>query len=222
MRNEKLNRLLDSIYELEGLVHLAISRDDEPAMLPELIVRKSRELNLLAQQTVEMDFPLEEENNYEPQYGDKLISEIDDREDPESGIEEEEEEEEEDEENSSVQETLTDYEHEQEEDPTTATPAPDVASSEQKIIAQPAKKESYKFDEPVEPRGRLVFSINDRYRFKRELFKGSDVEFNTTLSLVASMDGYEEAEDYFLNELQWDDKSPDVIDFLEILKNYYK
>ena len=84
------------------------------------------------------------------------------------------------------------------------------------------ENETYKFDEYTEPRGRLVFSINDRYRFRRELFNGSDVDFNTTLSLVASMDDYEEAEDYFLDELQWDEKSPDVIDFLEILKNYFK
>ena len=96
----------------------------------------------------------------------------------------------------------------------------DAAPKPEKVSR--VENETYKFDEFTEPRGRLVFSINDRYRFRRELFNGSDVDFNTTLSLVASMDDYEEAEDYFLDELQWDEKSPDVIDFLEILKNYFK
>ena len=96
----------------------------------------------------------------------------------------------------------------------------DAAPKPEKVSR--VENETYKFDEYTEPRGRLVFSINDRYRFRRELFNGSDVDFNTTLSLVASMDDYEEAEDYFLDELQWDEKSPDVIDFLEILKNYFK
>lgn len=49
MNREKLNSLLDSIYELEGLVHLALNRDDSPAALPELIVRKGRELSSLAE-----------------------------------------------------------------------------------------------------------------------------------------------------------------------------
>ena len=102
-----------------------------------------------------------------------------------------------------------------------AAPKPEKASRVENETSR-VENETYKFDEYTEPRGRLVFSINDRYRFRRELFNGSDVDFNTTLSLVASMDDYEEAEDYFLDELQWDEKSPDVIDFLEILKNYFK
>lgn len=72
------------------------------------------------------------------------------------------------------------------------------------------------------PRGRLVFTINDRFRFKRELFNNSDINFNETLARVASMEGYEEAEDYFVDELQWDLERQDVADFLEILKNYFK
>lgn len=283
MRKDKLNRLLDSIYELEGLVHLAISRDDDPAKLPELIVRKSHELNLLAQQTVEADQPevpsfsdeddfrddfdniTSESENYvgaEPSYdpepayaADQIPSsereylavaempcEPDAPHEPqhieeqvanptEEQVEEPVDEHVEDPEDESVNDTADEPVDEPEAIETPPTPhytAPDYTApaahhEEAPVVKpQPVKKETYKFDDFTEPRGRLVFSINDRYRFKRELFKGSDMEFNTTLSLVASMDGYEEAEDYFLNELQWDEKSPDVIDFLEILKNYYK
>ena len=38
--------LLDRIYELEGLLQLAITRDDPPARLGELISRKISELTL--------------------------------------------------------------------------------------------------------------------------------------------------------------------------------
>lgn len=72
-----------------------------------------------------------------------------------------------------------------------------------------------------ESRGQLVFSINDKYRFRKELFSNSDVEFNNTLALVASMDSYEEAENYFLNELGWNSGNPAIMDFFQKLKKYF-
>ncbi len=353
MRKENLEKLLDSIYELEGLVHLAISRDDEPAMLPELIRRKSRELlehatlatkadekletefskpvdqdiaptpeKIVTVETVETtvvntqdhepETPVEtepvadEEKPVSMEVAQKAIESqhatmeaaypavhatpvdvrepepvVDDVTSPtivsETIIEEDD-----------VEVRNVPYTEGMEEDlvstvsigsdevdmtttslkvdgpiksepayrvnatpktepayrvnatpkaepdyrvnatPKTepayrddAAPKPEKTSRVEKEVSK-VENETYKFDEFTEPRGRLVFSINDRYRFRRELFNGSDVDFNTTLSLVASMDDYEEAQDYFLDELQWDEKSPDVIDFLEILKNYFK
>ena len=353
MSKENLEKLLDSIYELEGLVHLAISRDDEPAMLPELIRRKSRELlehatlatkadekletefskpvdqdiaptpeKIVTVETVETtvvntqdhepETPVEtepvadEEKPVSMEVAQKAIESqhatmeaaypavhatpvdvrepepvVDDVTSPtivsETIIEEDD-----------VEVRNVPYTEGMEEDlvstvsigsdevdmaatslkvdgpiksepayrvnatpkaepdyrvnatPKTepayrvnatpkaepayrddAAPKPEKTSRVEKEVSK-VENETYKFDEFTEPRGRLVFSINDRYRFRRELFNGSDVDFNTTLSLVASMDDYEEAQDYFLDELQWDEKSPDVIDFLEILKNYFK
>ena len=232
MRKEKLNELLDSIYELEGLVHLAISRDDEPAMLPELIRRKSREMMEAAERVTSSEAPtihIEPENYPEPAA-------------PEANVDEPEEPPYNDDSNYGEephyieQEEIVPFAPERAAAPSAPVVSVDPiapaapAAPATPIVREPAaqkphkapEKETYKFDDFVEPRGRLVFSINDRYRFKRELFKGSDVDFNTTLALVASMDGYEEAEDYFFNELHWDEKSPEVLDFLEILKNYYK
>ena len=71
-------------------------------------------------------------------------------------------------------------------------------------------------------RGKLVFSINDRFRFRKELFGNSDVDFNNTLALVASMDDYEEAEDYFLNEVNFDKTNPVVGEFLNVIKRYFQ
>ena len=73
-----------------------------------------------------------------------------------------------------------------------------------------------------ESRGKLIFSINDRYRFRHQLFNDSDPEFNNTLVLVASMDDYDEAEDYFLNEQGWDPTNANVRDFLSMIKRYFK
>lgn len=71
-------------------------------------------------------------------------------------------------------------------------------------------------------RGRLIFSINERFRFRKELFNNSDADFNNTLALVASMEDYEEAEDYFLNEEEFDRNNPVVKEFLWLIKNYFK
>lgn len=146
MNNNQLNSLLDSIYELEGLVHLAIAREDIPDSLPNLIARKGEELAARA---------------------------------------------------GSLRRTLQELQD---------MPANTVKTPEK----------------DNKTRGRLVFSINDRFRFKRELFGNSDADFNNTLALVASMEDYEEAEDYFAGELQWDKSRAEVADFLEILKKYFQ
>lgn len=187
MNKDDLNVLLDSIYELEGLVHLALAREDIPDSLPSLIMRKGEELS---------------------EHVKKAASQIsDDRSEGEDA----------DGENLPI---YNDSESEKE----------CFTESGQSVV-----QESFTEPEPIvqddvcdyrrdicEPRGRLVFSINDRYRFKRELFSNSDADFNNTLALVASMEGFDEAEDYFIGELQWDPNRQEVADFLEILKKYFK
>ncbi len=181
--------LLDCIYELEGLVHLALSRDDSPEALPELIARKGEELSQracgIARDTttvVEVAAPAVVKEKVEtpaPVEAQEIVE----------------------------------------------IPAP-VEIEENIAVSAPVVAEKVVVPKPVsvspEPRGKLVFSINDRYRFKRELFNNSDADFNNTLAFVASMENYDEAEDYFLGELQWDPSSREVIDFLEILKKYFK
>lgn len=183
MNKEDLNRLLDNIYELEGLVHLAINRDDCPGSLPVLIARKGREMARMAEKTAGM--AAEPEPDAEASF------------EPEAAFEPE-----------------TRYVAEE-------MPKAEPAAGEVRI-EEPAKERIVVAESVEEPKGRLVFSINDRYRFKRELFNNSDADFNNTLALVASMEGYDEAEDYFLGELQWDSKNREVADFLEILKKYFK
>lgn len=66
-----------------------------------------------------------------------------------------------------------------------------------------------------------AFSLNDRYRFRRELFSNSELDWNDALNMVASMSTYEEAEDYFYNDLGWDKNSEEVADFMNVIKNHF-
>lgn len=192
MDKTKLNELLDSIYELEGLVHLALTRDDNPERLPLLIKMKGETMAKLASSLCSSK-PEEDETPKETCVLEK----------------------------EAVQDVV----------PAETMPAEAMSIGDMPIAEEmPIEEDMQSVVETVfnalpmekEPRGRLVFSINDRYRFKRELFNNSDVDFNNTLAIVASMENYDEAEDYFLGELQWDSKQGDVADFLGVIKRYFK
>ena len=66
-----------------------------------------------------------------------------------------------------------------------------------------------------------AFSHNDRFRYRRELFGNSDVEMNDTLNLVETMHSFGEAEEFFYGDLEWDRESPEVKDFMTIIKNHF-
>ena len=66
-----------------------------------------------------------------------------------------------------------------------------------------------------------VFSINDRFLFARELFAGSMADFEESLKEVASMESYDEAEEYFVTERGFNTELPIVQDFLNIINNCF-
>lgn len=66
-----------------------------------------------------------------------------------------------------------------------------------------------------------AFTINDRFRFRRELFRNSDEEFKETLEVIGSMSGMDEAEDYFFNDLCWDASNPEVKEFMDIVARHF-
>jgi hypothetical protein len=63
-----------------------------------------------------------------------------------------------------------------------------------------------------------AFTLNDKFRFRRELFAGDDDDFSSTLVLLAQMPSYEEASDYLFHDLLWDRRDENVLAFMEILK----
>ena len=66
-----------------------------------------------------------------------------------------------------------------------------------------------------------AFSINDKYRFIREVFNNNVNDFNSAVSRVASMTSLNEAYDYFLNELGWEADEEAVADFLQRVANHF-
>lgn len=71
----------------------------------------------------------------------------------------------------------------------------------------------------TEDKTRLLkaFTLNDRFRFRRELFAGDDEDFHETLKLLADMDSYAEACDYLYNDMMWDRSDPVVKEFMDIV-----
>lgn len=182
----KLRELLDNTYELEGLIHLALKRDDSIEDFIRLISKKGKEIALCCENIKKENAPVE--NNPQPFSLDFM---------EEYSIEDE-----------LKNSTSDSYELGEEE----------KSDSQENYDSMAVISDEIKGN----PRGKLVFSINERFRFRRELFGNSDADFNNTLALVASMDNYEEAEDYFLNEEGFEISNPVVKEFMDVIKRYFK
>lgn len=206
MDKEKLKEFLDLVYELEALTHLAITREDCHSDFMRLIRHKGEEIGRVCKEIklnkiyngedsnkIEEDDLKTPKGGFDKEYALETAPQILNQID---NIEEEKR----------IPETISEIDNQEiEEIGTVRSEAP-----HQENIPSEGKE-----------RGHLVFSVNDRYRFKRALFGNSDVEFNTTLALVASMENYSEAEDYFINELGMDGQREEVGDFLTIIKKYF-
>lgn len=66
-----------------------------------------------------------------------------------------------------------------------------------------------------------AFTLNDKFRFRRELFRNSQADFDDTLDIIASMGSFEEAEEYFYDDLCWDAENDDVRHFMEIVAKHF-
>ncbi|MDE6402523.1 MAG: hypothetical protein K2K86_01800, partial [Muribaculaceae bacterium] len=80
------------------------------------------------------------------------------------------------------------------------------------------------FQEPAPARRPVssVFNLNDKFRFRRELFGNSDAQYVECLDLLSAMSSIDEAKDYLYEDLNWDPDNEDVKAFVELLTNYYK
>ena len=174
MKNQ-LRDLLDKIYELEGLTHLAIKRDDVKSDFLHLIASKGKTVAELCQS-------IDLKGSSEEKFQDISID------------------------NTSLEEYSIDEELLTEGMET-------IKDNEESFINANNNSNS---------RGKLVFTINERFRFKKELFKNSDADFNNTLAVLASMEDYDEAEEYFLSEEGFNLGNPVVREFMEIIKKYFR
>ena len=61
------------------------------------------------------------------------------------------------------------------------------------------------------------FTLNDKFRFIRDVFAGNEADFNDTINLIAGMDSYDEATDYVYNDMMLDADDPAVAEFMELI-----
>lgn len=231
MTLQEIKDLKDKIYEIEGLLELAQLREDKIPELEPLILARLSALRV-------------EHSSDESVAEDNIVREEPEIPEPETLIEESEEEEIVDEEMDSeplYEEPESAILVEPEPEPEAEVEAETVKvptgtftelfeESESVSVSRPADDleipEIIKEEpEPLAPKpvhsGKPAFTLNDRFRFRRELFSNSDVEYSAAMDLIASMDNYEEAEEYFLDELGWSLENPEVKDFMDIIQKYF-
>ncbi|MDE5664068.1 MAG: hypothetical protein K2I37_08560 [Muribaculaceae bacterium] len=246
-RNE-MQRMLDLTYELEGLLQLAISREeDAPCRLTSLMDHKLRALSAILAEAHAAPEAVQAEAAYaepapeaeverlaaapeETPEADDCSYAIPDEDDEdftatsiadERGEEGEREEEVEEEVNA----------------PEEMAPAPAPAVEPVSVsaeVSQPAPAPAPQpaaapvsapapapVSAPAGHRTAPVFSINDRFLFSRELFGGNVADFESALKEVAGMECYEEAEEYFYTDWKFDSESPVVGEFLAVIAKFF-
>ena len=245
-----LNDILEKVYELEGLLLLARSREQDniDASLRQLILAKGETIEALLGDTfaeneisvvempesesdeasIEINESLEDEVPAEPEGPENSYSLIDDDadadedsgnhsyeipddedadvnliEDADEEVEDADEEvEDADEEVEDTDEEVEDTDEEDDDDDVPLT----LDEALQRNMSRDLRK---------------AFSLNDRFRYRRELFANNDVEMNDTLNLVETMHSFSEAEDFFYGDLEWDKEAPEVIDFMNVIRNHF-
>lgn len=201
-----IKRIKDSVYELEGLLELA---DRRPGKLDALLPLIEARVESITEMFGELKTGGNESGKKEASEAVTVAA------------------------SESVTETVVAADTEVAVDSTAAVDlvpeeAPEDDAEELYVIddAEPAESPA-----PVESKGtsaasadskRPVFCLNDRFRFRRALFGGSDAEFNRVLDRVASMSGMEEAEDYIYGTLGLDPDSDDTADFMETIRTYFE
>ncbi|MDE6409060.1 MAG: hypothetical protein K2K81_02290 [Muribaculaceae bacterium] len=219
----------DAVYEFEGLLELAELREDKLQALLPLMKNKLDIINSLFSAADEENLALEdEEERIEETEEEAVIVDEEDHNIAEENhnIAEEKSEmsdeadvapEYEEAETDEVEEVDNDNKEEAEEDDEEEEPVFVANDEEEQEEKKPVRAKLSVDTASPKP----AFCINDRFRFRRELFNDSDAEFNSAMDLVATMEDYEEAEDYFIGDLGWDFEKPEVMDFMAIIRNYF-
>ena len=222
MTHHQLSEMLDKVYELEGLVMLALSRDDSRESIERLINVKIGELGSSADVSAIHPsgggFDFDASYNLEEPEPEPAVEIPAPAPAPATAVE--------------IAAPAVEIAA------PAAAPSPAVEIPSPVPVSEPAVEPPVIAPAPQTPApaipaetpaparsgvaGRLVFSINDRYRYRRELFGGNDAAFSDALSRVAAMDSYDEAEGYFLDDCQWDPERPEVVDFMGVLRKYFE
>ncbi len=212
--------LLDRVYELEGLLHLAITREDCPARLDDMIRLKGQRIAEIIAAGGERNLA------EEPEYDLPLPESQPDA----APMLEEEEMMAEAREASDVAEAPVTPADKPAGTGADAEDAP--VTTVEKAIAEATvfEEEEDAIERPVapieKPTGtgtaplRSRFSLNDRFRFSRELFGGDTKRFDATVEKLNSFANPEDARDYIVTELKWDIEADDAAaEFVSVISD---
>ena len=215
---DKYRKLLDKAYELEGLLHLALSRDEkeQPGGLFALIEKKVSDINDIMAERMEPKTELKADMR-EPESKSEL---------PKA-------------------EHKTKHEMpkgEPKQKPTEQKPPRRQFTERKQVIPEEtvkAVKEEfspfYNLDEEETPTQQLPkwpqkrdiknkpkFSLNDRFLFTRELFGGDGKAFNEAIDKLTTFSNLSEAESYFVRTLSLDPDNNETHDsFLRMVTAYF-
>ena len=106
-------------------------------------------------------------------------------------------------------------------EPEEEMPVPPVPTEFPEIDEEPLRVDQ-KLQRSLSKDIRKAFSVNDRFRFQRELFAGSAGAMNTAIEHIEMMNSYGNAELYFFSQLHWDRENEVVKDFMTIVRNHFQ
>ena len=207
MKNNDMTGLLNLAYEIEGLLMLHINRGHEAsAEMSDLLVRKARQLAEGLEESAAPDLDIVPEAAVAVEESAPVpapapipapvaapVSEVPaEAEEPAAEAE--------------AEEVAESARFEEAED---AGEEPAVLTLDEKLARERAADIS------------KAFTLNDRFRFCRELFRNSNDEFKETLEVIGTMSDMEEAEEYFYNDLCWDPEKEEVKEFMAIVAKHF-
>lgn len=223
MKNNDMTGLLNLAYEIEGLLMLHINRGDEaaPEMRQLLVDKAARLLDGLRSESA--DAPAETDAAApapvccEPQPAAPVAASAETADEKAIAA-------------SAIVEETEDAAGDEPAPAAEPEPAPAPAAVEE-TPAPATVNDTLVTETPLTLDERLAreraadiskaFTLNDRFRFRRELFRNSDEEFKETLDVIGSMSGMDEAEDYFFNDLCWDPAKEEVKEFMAIVAKHF-
>jgi hypothetical protein len=211
-------KLLSRVYELEGLLLVVEKHDQEtPAHVLDMVKEKAAIINEMAQQLAlpaQVDQAINALHVAAQQAEQEVEQATDEPADPSMGLP------------AADYDADETWQHDNGEEFNEmfasgyVEPAPVEASSRVESSGAPMRVEE-KLQRDMFKNMRKALSLNDRFRFRRELFGNSDLEMNDALDMIDSMKSYDEATDYFFGDLGWDKDNEEVMAFMEIVQRHF-
>lgn len=204
------NELLKVAYELEGLLLMQSQRaDNAPVAVDSLIAEKISILSVAFNASTAAIAP---SHTDEPECGETAVT-ADNASIADSAIAEGE-----------MMASQPGPDSCRQHDNTTQTAADTTAENEATIMNEAIETPLSLDEKLARERARDIFrafTLNDKFRFRRELFRNSQEEFDEALNVISQMSTVEEAQEYIYDDLCWDPDNEDVKAFMDVVTKHF-